>query len=107
MPLAMGEMGSDWCQATSPRAFMVIDDKGREEHRLKLQLGKKKRRRRVEVSSVQSVCFSWTGLTDLLDRSDRSSFLYFETVIIRTLISFVDMRIVMCATLYYAPFKFV
>ena len=28
--LAMGAMGSDWCQATSPRAFMVMDDKGGE-----------------------------------------------------------------------------
>ena len=105
MPLAMGEMGSDWRQATSPRTFMVIDDKGGEEHGLKLhQLGKKKRRRRVEVSSVQSVCFSWTGLTSLLDRFDRSSFLYSETVIIRTLILFVDLRIVICATLCYEPF---
>ena len=36
MPLAMGEMGSDWRQATSPKAFMVIDDKGGEEQGLKL-----------------------------------------------------------------------
>ena len=39
----------------------------------------------------------WTGLTSL-------SFLYSETVIIRTLILFVDLRIVMCATLCYEPF---
>ena len=37
MPLAMGEMDSDWRQATSPRTFMAIDDKGGEEHGLKLQ----------------------------------------------------------------------
>ena len=36
MPLAMGVMDSDWRQVTSPRAFMVIDDKGGEEQRLKL-----------------------------------------------------------------------
>ena len=44
MPLAMWVMDSDWRQATSPRVFMVIDDKGGEEHGLKLglklQLGK-------------------------------------------------------------------
>ena len=40
MPRAMGVMDSDCRQATSPRAFMVIDDKGGEEHGLKLQLGK-------------------------------------------------------------------
>ena len=40
MPLAMGIMDSDWRQVTSPRAFMVIDDKEGEEHGLKLQLGK-------------------------------------------------------------------
>ena len=33
------------------------------------------------------------------------SFLHSETAIIRTLISFVDLRIVMCATLCYIPFK--
>ena len=45
IPLAMGLMGSDWRQATSPRALMVIDDKGgEEEHGLKLQLGKRRKR---------------------------------------------------------------
>ena len=34
---AMGVMDSDWRQATSPRTFMAIDDKGGEEHGLKLQ----------------------------------------------------------------------
>jgi len=37
-------MDSDWREATSPRIFMVIDDKGREEHGLKLQLGKRRKR---------------------------------------------------------------
>jgi len=32
MPLAMGVMDIDWRQATSPRAFIVIDDKGGEEN---------------------------------------------------------------------------
>ena len=57
MPLAMGEMDSDWRQATSPRAFMVIDKKGGEEHGLKLQLGKgekKKSRRKTQFR----VCLS-------------------------------------------------
>ena len=51
IPLAMGLMGSDWRQATSPRALMVIDDKGGEEHGLKLQLGtgeKEKSRRKIQ-----------------------------------------------------------
>ena len=44
MALAMGVMGSDWRQATSPRALMVIDDKGgEEEHGLKLQRGKRRK----------------------------------------------------------------
>jgi len=38
MPLTMGVMDNDWCQATSPRAFMVIDDKGGEEHGFGLKL---------------------------------------------------------------------
>ena len=51
MPRAMGVMDSDCRQATSPRAFMVIDDKGGEEHGLKLQLGtgeKEKSRRKTQ-----------------------------------------------------------
>ena len=39
MPRAMGVMDSDCRQATSPRAFMVIDDKGGEEQELKLDNG--------------------------------------------------------------------
>ena len=39
MPLAMGEMDSNRCQATSPKIFMVIDDKGGEEQELKLDNG--------------------------------------------------------------------
>ena len=62
MPLAMGVMDSDRRQATSPRTFMVIDEKGGEEHGLKLSLAREKRRRRVEDNLVQSVCFSRTGL---------------------------------------------
>ena len=61
MPRAMGVMDSDCRQATSPRAFMVIDDKGGEEyglklqHRLKLQLGtgemqKSRRKLHIRVS---------------------------------------------------------
>ena len=61
MPLAMGVMDIDWRQATSPRAFIVIDEKGGEEHGLKLSLAREKRRRRVEDNLVQSVCFSRTG----------------------------------------------
>jgi len=38
MPLTMGVMDSDWRQATSLRAFMVIDDKGGEEHGFGLKL---------------------------------------------------------------------
>ena len=34
--MAMGDMDSDRREATSPKAFMVIDDKGGEEHGLKL-----------------------------------------------------------------------
>ena len=34
--MGMGEIDTDWCQATSPKAFMVIDDKGGEEQGLKL-----------------------------------------------------------------------
>ena len=45
MPLAMGVMDSDWRQATSPKIFLVIDDKGGEEQGLKLQLGKGKRKK--------------------------------------------------------------
>ena len=42
--MAMGEMDSNWCHATSPKAFIVIDDKGgEEEHGLKLQLGKRRK----------------------------------------------------------------
>ena len=62
MLLAMGVMDSDWRQATSPRAFMVIDDKGGEEHGLKLRLGtreKEKSRRKSQFRDTQ-------------DRSDRS-----------------------------------
>ena len=47
-----GEMDSDCRQATSPRAFMVIDDKGGEEHGLKLQLGTgemQKSRRKLQI----------------------------------------------------------
>ena len=88
MLLEMRVMDSDWCQVTSPRAFMVIDDKGGEEHGLKL----KKKRRREENLSSECVCFSRTGLTGLLDRFDRSPFLYSETVIISYFISFVDLR---------------
>ena len=73
MPLAMGEMDSDWRQATSPRAFMVIDDKVGEEHGLKLQLGTREKQKSRKISD-QSVYFSRTGLTGLLDRSDRSSY---------------------------------
>ena len=47
---AMGVMDSDWRQATSPGAFMVIDDKGGEEHELKLQIGTGEKRRRKRVS---------------------------------------------------------
>ena len=39
---AMGEMDSNWCHATSPKAFIMIDDKGGEEHGLKLQLGERR-----------------------------------------------------------------
>ena len=60
MPLAMGVMDSDWRQATSPRAFMVIDDKGGEEHGLKpglkLQLGKEEKKSRRK--SQFRVCLS-------------------------------------------------
>jgi len=31
MPLAMGVMDSDWCQATSPKILLMINDKGGEE----------------------------------------------------------------------------
>jgi len=34
--MAMGEIDSDWRQATSPKTFMVIDDKGGKEQGLKL-----------------------------------------------------------------------
>ena len=37
--MAMGEMDNDWRQATSPKIFMVIDDKGGEEQELKLDNG--------------------------------------------------------------------
>ena len=77
MPLAMGVMDSDRRQATSPRTFMVIDDKGGEEHGLKLQLGKGEKKEKFEKkSSSECVCLSQTGLTGLRDRSDRSPFLY-------------------------------
>ena len=51
MLLAMGVMDSDRRQATSPRTFMVIDEKGGEEHGLKLKLGtgeKEKSRRKSQ-----------------------------------------------------------
>ena len=34
--MEMGVMNSDWSQATSPKTFMVIDDKGGKEQGLKL-----------------------------------------------------------------------
>ena len=43
MLLAIGVMDSDWRQATSPKIFLVIDDKGGEEQGLNLQLGKGKK----------------------------------------------------------------
>ena len=90
---AMGEMDSNWCHATSPKAFIVIDDKGGEEHGLKLQLGKGEKKEKFEKkSSSECVCLSQTGLTGLRDWSDRSPFLYSETVIIRTLFSLVDLK---------------
>ena len=54
---AMGEMDSNWCQANSPKAFMVIDDKGGEEHGLKLQLGKGKKKKNRRKSQFR-VCLS-------------------------------------------------
>ena len=70
MLLEMRVMDSDWCQVTSPRAFMVIDDKGGEEHGLKLKLGtgeKEKSRRksqfRVSVLARPVRPVRWTGLT--------------------------------------------
>ena len=57
MPLAMGVMDSDWRQATSPRAFMVIDDKGGEEHGLKLQLGKGEKKEKFKKTQFR-VCLS-------------------------------------------------
>ena len=81
---------------------MVIDEKGGEEHGLKLSLAREKRRRRVEEKlSSECVCLSQTGLIGL---GDWSAFLYSKTVIIHTLISFVDLRIVMSATLCFEPF---
>ena len=60
-----------------------------------------------ENLSSECVCFSRTGLTGQLDRSDRSPFLYSKTVIIGTLISFVDLGLVMSATMCYEPFKII
>ena len=57
MPPAMGETDSDLHQATSPRAFMVIDKKGGEEHGLKLQLGKGKKKKNRRKSQFR-VCLS-------------------------------------------------
>ena len=61
MPLAMGVMDSDWRQATSLRAFMVIDDKGGEEHGLKLGLklllGKEEKKKSRRKSQFR-VCLS-------------------------------------------------
>ena len=56
MPLDMGVMGSDWRQATSPGDFMVIDDKGGEEHGLKIQLGKAKEKKEKSRSQFSSEC---------------------------------------------------
>ena len=60
MPLAMGVMDSDWRQATSPRAFMVIDDKEGEEYGLNLYLGKgeKKEKSRRKTIQFSSECLS-------------------------------------------------
>jgi len=70
----MGEMDSNWCHATSPKAFIVIDDKGGEEHGLKLQLGKGEKKEKFEKkSSSECVCLSQTGLTGLRDRYDWSN----------------------------------
>ena len=55
--MEMGVMNSDWRQATSPRAFMVIDKKGGEEHGLKLQLGKGKKKKNRRKSQFR-VCLS-------------------------------------------------
>jgi len=55
--MEMGVMNSDWSQATSPRAFMVIDKKGGEEHGLKLQLGKGKKKKNRRKSQFR-VCLS-------------------------------------------------
>ena len=60
-----------------------------------------------ENLSSECVYFSRTGLTGQLDRPDRSPFLYSETVIIGTSISFVDLGLVMSATLCYESFKFI
>ena len=57
MPLAIGVMGSDWRQATSPRVFMVIDDKGGEEHGLKLQLSKGEKKEKFKKTQFR-VCMS-------------------------------------------------
>ena len=61
MPRAMGVMDSDCHQATSPRAFMVIDDKGGEEHGLrlglKLLLGKEEKKKSRRKSQFR-VCLS-------------------------------------------------
>ena len=54
---AMGEMNSNWCHATSPKAFIVIDDKGGEEHGLKLQLGKGERKEKFKKTQLR-VCLS-------------------------------------------------
>ena len=54
---AMGEMDSNWCQANSPKAFMVIDDKGGEEHELKLQLSKGEKKEKFKKTQFR-VCLS-------------------------------------------------
>ena len=58
MLLEMRVMDSDWCQVTSPRAFMVIDDKGGEEHGLKLQLSKGEKKEKSRRKTQFRVCLS-------------------------------------------------
>ena len=64
MPLAMGVIDSDWRHATSPRIFMVIDDKGREEHGLKLHIGTGEKRRRKESFQFRVVYLFVTDRSD-------------------------------------------
>ena len=52
-----GEMDSNWCQPNSPKAFMVIDDKGGEEHGLKLQLSKGEKKEKFKKTQFR-VCLS-------------------------------------------------